>query len=132
VSRIVVLGDVMMDVVARMSGPLAPGSDSPAAVSVGGGGSAANVAAWLAAAGARPVLVGRVGDDARGEAVAAELREAGVDARLAVDDERPTGTCIVLVGPGGERAMVPDPGPTWASRPPTCPTTCWPPAVTCT
>jgi sugar/nucleoside kinase (ribokinase family) len=110
VSRIVVVGDVMMDVVARMSGPLAPGSDSPGAVSFGGGGSAANVAAWLAAAGARAVFVGRVGDDARGEAVTAELREAGVDARLVVDAERPTGTCIVLVGPGGERTMVPDPG----------------------
>jgi sugar/nucleoside kinase (ribokinase family) len=29
---------------------------------------------------------------------------------LAVDGERPTGTCIVLVAPGGERSMVPDPG----------------------
>jgi ribokinase len=109
-SGVVVLGDVMMDVVARLSGPVAPDSDAPAAVSFGGGGSAANVAAWLAAAGARPVLVGRVGADARGEAVAAELREAGVDARLAVDGERATGTCIVLVAPGGERSMIPDPG----------------------
>jgi sugar/nucleoside kinase (ribokinase family) len=105
------MGDVMMDVVARMAGPLAPGSDAPAEVSFGGGGSAANVAAWLATSGAaRPALVGRVGADARGGAVATELREAGVDARLAVDGERRTGTCIVLVAPGGERSMVPDPG----------------------
>ena len=27
-----------------------------------------------------------------------------------MDGERPTGTCIVLVGPDGERTMVPDPG----------------------
>ena len=26
------------------------------------------------------------------------------------DEERPTGTCIVLVAPGGERTMLPDPG----------------------
>jgi sugar/nucleoside kinase (ribokinase family) len=110
VTRVVVLGDVMLDVVARMSGPLAPGSDSPATVSFGGGGSAANVAAWLAAAGAEPVLVGRVGDDARGAQALAELRAIGVDARLVVDDEHPTGTCIVLVAPGGERSMLPDPG----------------------
>jgi sugar/nucleoside kinase (ribokinase family) len=51
VSRIVVLGDVMVDVVARLSGPMAVGSDSPASISFGGGGSAANVAAWLAFAG---------------------------------------------------------------------------------
>ena len=110
VSRVVVLGDVMVDVVARLSGPVAVGSDSAASVSFGGGGSAANVAAWLAFAGCPPILVGRVGDDARGASAAAELRAAGVDARLAVDGEHPTGTCVVLVGPGGERSMLPDPG----------------------
>jgi ribokinase len=110
VSRIVVLGDVMVDVVAQLAGPLAPGSDAPGRISFGAGGSAANTAAWLAAAGERPVLVGRVGDDEPGRSAAGELRAAGVDARLAVDPERPTGTCIVLVAPGGERTMVPDAG----------------------
>ena len=109
-SRIVVLGDVMVDVVARLARPLAPGSDAPARIAFGGGGSAGNVAAWLAAAGTRPVLVGCVGDDARGRAAAGALRAAGVDARLVVDPERPTGTCVVLVAPGGERTMVPDAG----------------------
>lgn len=109
-SRIVVLGDVMVDVVARLSGPLAPGSDAPAVIRVQGGGSAANTAAWLAAAGAAPVLVGRVGADDRGRAARDELLAAGVDARLAVDPGLPTGTCIVLVGPDGERTMAPDAG----------------------
>ena len=109
-SRIVVVGDVMLDVVARLSGPVAVGSDSEASVSFGGGGSAANVAAWLGFAGASPVLVARVGDDVRGVSAGAELRSAGVDVRLAFDGEHPTGTCVVLVGPGGERSMVPDPG----------------------
>ena len=109
-SRVVVVGDVMVDVVARLSGPLAPGSDSPAVVRFHGGGSAANTAAWLAAAGGRPVLAGRVGDDDRGRAARDELRSSGVDARLAADQELPTGTCIVLVGPDGERTMAPDPG----------------------
>ena len=109
-SRIVVVGDVMLDVVARLSGPVAAGSDTEASVSFGGGGSAANVAAWLAFAGSPPVFVARVGDDARGASVAEELRASGVDARLAVDGEHPTGTCVVLVAPGGERSMLPDPG----------------------
>jgi ribokinase len=110
-TRIVVLGDVMVDVVARLGGPIAPGSDAPAEIAFGGGGSAANVAAWLAAVeGARPVLVGRVGADERGRAAAAALREGGVETRLAVDPDRPTGTCIVLVAPDGERSMVPDAG----------------------
>lgn len=109
-SRIVVLGDVMVDVVARLSGPLAPGSDAPAAIRFHGGGSAANTAAWLAAADAEPVLAGRVGDDDRGRVARDELRAAGVETRLAADPDLPTGTCLVLVGPDGERTMVPDAG----------------------
>jgi ribokinase len=110
VTRIVVLGDVMVDVVARLSGPVAVGSDSPSRISWGFGGSAANVAAWLVTAGGAPVLVGRVGDDPQGAAAGADLTAAGVDARLAVDPDRATGTCIVLVAPSGERSMLPDAG----------------------
>jgi ribokinase len=110
VSRIVVVGDVMVDVVARLSGPLASASDAPAVIRLHGGGSAANAAAWLAAAGTEPILIGCIGDDERGRQAREELRMAGVDARLAVDPDLPTGTCIVLVAPDGERTMVPDAG----------------------
>jgi sugar/nucleoside kinase (ribokinase family) len=46
-TRVVVVGDVMVDVITRLDGPIARGSDAPAQISFGGGGSAANVAAWL-------------------------------------------------------------------------------------
>jgi sugar/nucleoside kinase (ribokinase family) len=106
--RLVVLGDLMVDVVAQVSNELARGSDTPARISVRGGGSAANVAAWAAVLGADVTLVCRVGDDERGRAAVAELR--GVDVRAEVDPARATGTCVVLVEPGGERTMLPDPG----------------------
>jgi ribokinase len=109
-SRIVVVGDVMVDVVTRLSGPVAPGSDSPARVAFEGGGQAANTAAWAAVAGAPVALVARAGDDPAGRAAAAELGALGVDVRFAVDEERPTGTCVVLVAADGERTMFPDPG----------------------
>jgi sugar/nucleoside kinase (ribokinase family) len=109
-TSIVVLGDVMVDVVCRLDGPIAPGSDAPARIEFAYGGSAANVGAWLAAAGVRPVLIGRIGADERGRAAEAELRAAGVETRLAVDPDASTGTCVVLVAPEGERSMVPDPG----------------------
>jgi ribokinase len=110
VSRIVVLGDVMVDVVVRLSGPLAQASDAPAEIRFRGGGSAANTAAWLAEAGAEVALVARVGEDERGRAAVEEVRAGGVDTRVAVDPERSTGTCLVLIDPGGERTMAPDAG----------------------
>jgi sugar/nucleoside kinase (ribokinase family) len=105
---IVVLGDVMVDVVAAHDTPLAYGSDTPARIALRGGGAAANVAAWLARVGAAVALVGRVGDDPLAEVALAGLD--GVQLHVVRDRERPTGTCVVLVGPDGERTMLPDPG----------------------
>ena len=86
------------------------GSDSPAPVVLTAGGSAANTAAWLAATGTPTVLVGRVGADLAGDAAVSALERVGVTVHLARDPDRPTGTCIVLVSPEGERTMVPDAG----------------------
>jgi ribokinase len=107
---LVVHGDLMVDVIARMAGALSRGSDTPAQVSVTGGGSGANVAAWAAWLGAAVAVVCRVGDDQRGRHAVEELRLAGVNVHADVDPERPTGTCIVLVEPEGERTMLPDAG----------------------
>ena len=104
------LGDLMVDVVARLFGPLAEGSDSPGVISYIGGGSAANTAAWLARVGETTTFIGAIGDDPAGQAQAESLHRLGVDVRFRVDRTRPTGTCLVLVAPSGERTMVPDPG----------------------
>jgi sugar/nucleoside kinase (ribokinase family) len=107
-ASIVVVGDLMVDIVAALPGELAHGSDTPARISHSQGGSGANVAAWLAAAGARVAFAGRAGADPLGDAAVAAL--AGVELAVERDPERPTGTCIVLVHPGGERTMIPDAG----------------------
>lgn len=109
-TRVVCLGDLMVDVLALLPGPLAVGSDTPAPITSGGGGAAANVASWCAALGAQATFVGRVGADAFGTQAVAELTTIGVDVRVESDAERPTGTCLVLVDPVGERTMVPSPG----------------------
>jgi ribokinase len=49
-----------------------------------------------------------VGADPLGDVAVAAL--AGVALAVERDPERPTGTCIVLVHPGGERTMIPDAG----------------------
>src|SRR6185295_5659393 len=105
---LVVLGDLMVDVVVRLESEIARGSDTASRISMQGGGSAANVAAWAAHIGTPVTLVCRVGRDDRGRAAVDELR--GVDVRATVDYQRPTGTCVVLVEAGGERTMLPDPG----------------------
>ena len=105
-----VLGEVMVDVLARTSTAPAPGSDAPASISDEEGGSGANVAAWLADLRVPVELVARVGDDSRGAAALAVLDAAGVTLRVARDAERATGRCVVIVTPDGERTMFPDPG----------------------
>ena len=104
--RFVVIGDVMADVVAAHDAPIARGSDTPARTRLQGGGGGGNVAAWLAAAGGEVALVGRVGADGLAEAALARL--SGVDLRVVRSGS--TGVCVVLVGPDGERTMLPDPG----------------------
>lgn len=109
-TRCVVVGDVMMDVTARISTTIEYASDTPADVSVQPGGSAATTAAWMASRGYPTTFVGCVGDDAFGREVDSALRSAGVDVRLSVSAERPTGTCIVIVDVSRERTMFPDKG----------------------
>jgi sugar/nucleoside kinase (ribokinase family) len=105
----VVVGDAMMDVTVRMHLPLAYGSDTPADIVQSPGGSAANTAAWLGRSGHRTVFVGAVGDDPAGEAVTRALSACGVETAVG-RGAAPTGTCVVLVDPTGERSMLPATG----------------------
>jgi ribokinase len=109
-THVVCIGDLMVDVIAQLPGPLAPRSDTPAPIDIIGGGAAANVAAWLVTEGVSATFVGRVGDDALGLRAVEELSAAGVVPMVIIDPDRATGTCIVLVSPAGERTMVPSAG----------------------
>lgn len=116
-TRVTVVGDVMLDVRCLLSGPIAPGDDTPARITGHAGGAGANTAAWLARLGVPVELIARVGDDDAGRTAGAELTAAGVDCRFGVDPARATGRVIVLVGPDGERTMVSDRGANAALRP---------------
>ncbi|GAB3140638.1 carbohydrate kinase family protein [Microbispora hainanensis] len=116
-TRVVVVGDLMTDAVARAKFPLARASDTPAVVTMHGGGSGANIASWLAVEGSEVAFIGRRGADITGRNRDMELMGYGVDARLVMDPERPTGTCVVLVTHKGERTMLSDPGANAALSP---------------
>src|ERR1700739_3307282 len=116
-ARVVVIGDLMTDTVAHARLALVRGSDTPAAVTMHGGGSGANVAAWVAGGGGDVAFVGRRGADIAGRNRDMELMGYGVDARLVMDPERPTGTCVVMVTHRGDHTMMSDPGANAALSP---------------
>jgi len=114
---VVVIGDLMTDVVAWASGPIAHASDTPSQITTHPGGGGANVAARLAALGVPALLVSRAGNDMAGRVAVEDLRAAGVETRVAVDPVRATGTVVVIVEPTGERTMLPDRGANAALSP---------------
>jgi sugar/nucleoside kinase (ribokinase family) len=70
------------------------------------GGSAANTMAGLAAMGGRAGFVGQVAKDQLGEIFAHDIRALGVEFRTPpLDGDAPTGRCLILVTPDGQRTM---------------------------
>jgi sugar/nucleoside kinase (ribokinase family) len=101
-----VVGDLLEDIVVRIAGAPAVGTDTPATIERRRGGSAANVAVAAATAGARVRFIGCVGIDDIGVRLADEVRAAGVDVR--VQRRGHTGAVVVLIATDGERTMLPD------------------------
>ncbi|HEX2504729.1 MAG TPA: PfkB family carbohydrate kinase [Gaiellaceae bacterium] len=89
--RFLAVGDLMVDVVAR-------GEGHSARIAVAPGGSAFNSAVAATGLGAGAAVVGRVGDDAAGRMLLAELAAHGVRTRVGVDPAEPTGTVLVVDG----------------------------------
>ncbi len=108
--RIVVLGDLMLDVVLAPGRPLEHGTDVPGRVSLVQGGSAANTARWLGRLGARTSLIAAVGRDAAGRALVDVVRGDGVVTHVSRVAGARTGRIGVLVAPDGERSFVADRG----------------------
>jgi ribokinase len=103
------LGDLLLDAVVKLAKPLAEGDDTRAETRVGGGGQAANVAAWAAALGAEARFVGKRGADAAGEVAEADLLRR----RVRVLGPPPTGrngVVVSLVELDGGRTMISDRG----------------------
>ena len=101
--RVLVVGDVALDVLVMPATVPVAGADVPAQIQTRPGGAGANTAAWLAhlgrAAGIAVTLAARVGADPPGRAAAADLAAAGVTAHLAVDPQAATCTVVSLLGP---------------------------------
>jgi sugar/nucleoside kinase (ribokinase family) len=103
------VGDLLLDVIVRLDGPIAADTDTYGRTSVGAGGQAANVAAWAAALGGRGRFLGKRARDAAGSIVSAELSARGVEL-AGPEVERGTGTVVSLAGADGSRSMLSDRG----------------------
>ncbi|MEA2673689.1 MAG: hypothetical protein QOI92_881, partial [Chloroflexota bacterium] len=103
-----VLGDLVLDVVLRAAAPIEPGTDVPGRVEIRQGGSAANVARWLARLGTRSSLVCAIGRDGAGRSLVAQLRRDAVNVHAVRVAGHRTGRIGVLVAPSGERSFVAD------------------------
>jgi len=103
------LGDLILDVIVCLDGPIAEHTDTYGQASVGVGGPAANVAAWATALGGRGVVLARRADDVAGRLVADELARHGVG--LAGPRRGgTTGTVVSIASLDGRRTMLTDRG----------------------
>jgi len=105
--RIVVLGSLNVDLVARVPHLPRPGETIMAeSLHTFPGGKGANQAAAAARLGGKVAMIGRVGDDAFGTMLVESLRRDGVDVSgVARDARAPTGTALILVDPQGQNVI---------------------------
>jgi ribokinase len=110
------LGDLLLDVIVRLDGPIAEDTDTYGRTRVGAGGQAANVAAWVVALGGQARCVGKRARDPAGRVVSAELADRGVEL-AGPEEESGTGTVVSLAAPDGSRTMLTDRGVAAELRP---------------
>lgn len=108
--RVVVVGDLIVDVVLAPAAELVTGTDVLGRVMLRQGGSATTTARWLGRSGADVSLVAAVGRDSAGRTLVRTIRDDGVTSRVVRIAGHPTGRVGVFVAPGGERSFVQDRG----------------------
>jgi sugar/nucleoside kinase (ribokinase family) len=107
--RLVVLGDLLLDVVVTPERPIERGTDVPGTVSFRRGGSAANTAAAFARAGGSASLITSLGDDDWAARLLAALRSDGVRVHAA-RHQGASGRLAALIDDKGERSFVTERG----------------------
>lgn len=110
-ARVVVVGSINMDLVARAPIP------RPGETVIGGelqtfpGGKGANQAVAAARIGAQVKMVGRVGDDVFGPQMRASLEKDGIDTTFVLETpDTSTGVALIVVDDKGQNSIVVAPG----------------------
>ena len=109
--KIFVLGSLNADLVQRVARlPLSGETIAGEELQMFAGGKGANQACAAARLGGRVAMAGRVGNDAFGARLRAELEECGVDTRRVETCPTTTGAATILVLPSAENVIVISPG----------------------
>ncbi|MFQ5966937.1 MAG: ribokinase [Acidimicrobiia bacterium] len=117
--RVVVVGSINEDLVARVSRLPTPGETvSGTGHSWHGGGKGANQAVAAARLGAEVAMIGRVGDDESGRRRVADLMEEGINVdHIGRDGDIETGLALILVDAQGQNVIAASPGANHALTP---------------
>jgi ribokinase len=107
---IVAVGDLVWDVLVKPDGILLPGGDTTGQIQLAPGGSAANVAVWIARSGGEAGFVGAVGKDVFGDLVLDNMAQEGVALHVHRTEQRDTGVILALIDRAGQRSMVTNQG----------------------
>lgn len=107
---ILVCGDLILDILVKVDGPINYGSDTTGRISLEGGGSAANFAAWTAYLGGEVTFIGKIGEDIAGSYLKEDLKQWGVKTILLTSADHPSGKILIFVDEKGERTMITDRG----------------------
>ncbi|WKB52232.1 ribokinase [Eleftheria terrae] len=110
-ARIVVLGSLNMDLLLRV--PRAPQAGETLtghSIATLPGGKGGNQAVSCARQGGSVTMVGRVGNDAYGQALREALAQDGIDHRAVATDDGPTGVALVMVDDSAQNRIVVIPG----------------------
>lgn len=107
---ITVIGDLTVDIIVS-KGVTNYATDTNGSIQVSSGGQANNVAAWIAQAGIKSRLIGRVGDDPFGIYLLNQAKKQGITCSVTIESHVQTGKIVVLVDEEtGERSMISDRG----------------------
>jgi ribokinase len=109
-AAIVAVGDLVWDVLVKPDGMLLPGGDTTGQIQLAPGGSAANVAAWIARCGMPAGFVGAVGRDVFGDLIVESLAAEGVQMHIHRTAARDTGVILALIDRAGQRSHVTNQG----------------------
>jgi sugar/nucleoside kinase (ribokinase family) len=105
-----VIGDLVWDVLVKPDTQLQLGGDTTGQILMTPGGSAANVATWMARLGSDVRFIGSVGRDVSGDLLITDLQRELVVPHVVQLAAHPTSTIVVMIEPTGQRSMITNQG----------------------